>query len=121
MEEVIRVTLSRRALRDIEEISEYSFGRWGKNTAEKYLDALEDGLNRLKKDPLLLRAKPEISPYFQFYRVREHFLVCFQAEANIYVLAVKHSSMDLQNRIAELEPTLLREAELLHKTFLTEL
>jgi toxin ParE1/3/4 len=82
------------------------------------LDAIEDGLNRLRQDPLLLRAKRDISPHFQFYRVREHFLVCFQIRDNIYVLTVKHGSMDLPSRIAELEPALRREAALLHKRFM---
>ena len=51
-------------------------------------------------------------------QVREHFLICTERKQNIYVLAISHGSMDLPNRVAELEPVLLDEAEILHRTFL---
>jgi hypothetical protein len=49
--------------------------------------------------------------------VRRHFLVCSLVGSNIYVLAVKHGSLDLPKRLAELQPQLLEEAHLLHKAF----
>ena len=110
--------LSRRALRDVEEIRRYSVERWGQRVAEDYLDDIEEALDRLRENPDLLRTKPEFSPHLRFYRVQRHFLVCSMIKQNIYVLAVKHGSMDLPNRLAELEPRLLEEADLLHKTFL---
>jgi len=37
------------------------------------------------------------------------------------MLRVKHGSLDLPNRLAELEANLLREADLLHKAFLVKM
>jgi len=36
------------------------------------------------------------------------------ADENIYILAIKHSIVDLPRRLEELEPQLVHEAELLH-------
>ncbi len=115
MEVAMRVALSRRAALDIREIETYSIEQWGQATAIRYLEAIEAALNRLRRDPDLLRSKPEVSAHFQFYRVREHYLICARVERAIYVLAVRHGSMDLPSRIEELAPTLLGEARLLHE------
>ena len=69
------VGLSRRALRDLKSIEGYSVERWGKSVAADYIDSIEQGLNRLRENPGLLRSKEDISPHFSLYRVREHFLV----------------------------------------------
>jgi plasmid stabilization system protein ParE len=87
--------------------------RWGKAVAEEYLNDLQQGLNRLWENPKLLRTKGGISPDFSFYRVREHFLVCTLSSDRVYVLTIKHGSMDLPTRLTELEPQLLQEAQLL--------
>lgn len=113
--------ISRRAARDLEEIRRFSIERWGARVSEEYLDAIEQALGRLRDNPGLLRAKPEFSRHFQFCRVHRHYLICSLVENNIYLLAVKHGSLDLPNRLAELEPNLRQEAELLHKTFLATL
>lgn len=112
--------ISRRAARDIEEIRRFSVEHWGDRVAEEYLDSIEEAFDRLRGSPELLRAKPQFSRHFRFYRVRRHFLVCSLVEENIYVLAVKHGSLDLPNRLAELEPLLLEETDLLHKMFLAK-
>jgi toxin ParE1/3/4 len=112
--------LSRRAVRDLEELRRYSVEQWGERVAEEYLDSIEEALNRLRESPNLLRTKPEFSRHLRFYRVRRHFPVCSVVEENIYVLAVKHGSLDLPHRLAELEPGLREEADLLHRTFLAK-
>ena len=38
--------------------------------------------------------------------------------AYVYVLTVKHGAMDLPESIGEFEPQLLREAAILHETFI---
>jgi toxin ParE1/3/4 len=115
---VVYLALSRRAIRDLEEIHRYSIEKWGDRVAEEYLDSIEEALQRLKDNPGLLSSKPAVSDYFSFYRVREHFLICTVRHKNIYVLAIRHGSMDLPNRVTELEPVLVDEAEILHRTFL---
>mgnify|MGYP003342925881 CR=1 FL=1 len=109
------VSLTRRAFRDLHCIERYSVELWGKSVAQDYLNDIEQGLNRLRENPKLLRTKDGISPDFSLYRVREHFLVCTLSADHVYVLTIKHRSMDLPRRLAELEPQLLAEAELLRR------
>ena len=113
--------ISRRAAHDIEEIRSFSVEQWGRSVAEEYVDHIEEALKRLRENPSLLRMKSEFSRNFRFYRVRRHYLVCSLVEGNIYLLAVKHGSLDLPSRLAELEPTLLEETDLLHKAFLVRI
>ena len=110
--------ISRRAAQDLAEIRRVSVGQWDARVAEKYLDGIEEALNRLRENPGILRTKPLFSPHLRFYRVKRHFLVCALVENNIYLLAVRHGNLDLPNRLAELEPTLLQEADILHRAFL---
>lgn len=110
--------LSRRALRDIQEIETYSIEKWGKSVADEYLNSIEGALNLLRENPNLLRSKPNVSDSLCFYRVREHFLVCALIDDSVFVLTVKHGAMDLPNRIAELEQLLDQEADMLYQTYL---
>jgi plasmid stabilization system protein ParE len=107
------VRLTRRALFDIEEIDLYSIEQWGDNVAAQYLADLYAGASRLGESPDLLKERPETSLRLRFYRVREHVLVCDVIGDVIFVLALRAAVMDLPNRIAELEPQLVYEAELL--------
>ena len=109
-----RVYLTRRALTDIDEVDRYSVNRWGNEVAERYLNDIQAGLQRLADSPSLLREQPEYSLRLRFYRVREHLLVCDVVGESIFVLALRRGTMDLPRRIAELEPQLVDEAELLH-------
>ena len=112
--------LSRRALLDIDEVERFSVERWGRRVADEYLDSIQEALARLREKPSLLKIKKPISPYLSVYRVRQHFLVGVVIDPNVYILAVRPGMMDLPNRIAELEPQLLAEAELLHRTFMAK-
>jgi len=107
------VHLSRRALFDIEEIDLYSIEKWGEQVAAKYLSDLYAGADRLGKNLDLLQERPDTSLRLRFYPVREHVLICDVFAERIFVLAVRHAVMDLPRRIAELEPQLIHEAEVL--------
>jgi len=110
------LALTRRALLDIEEIRSYSIEQWGEKVATHYLQSIEDALNLLRQNPKLLKDKPQVSRSLCFYRVRQHFLVCALIKEKIFVLTVKHGSMNLPERIHELEPFLIQEAEFLYQS-----
>lgn len=112
------IGLTRRALLDIRDIEAYSIEKWGTQVAASYLRSIEDALNLLRENPSLLKTNPTISDSLCFYRVKQHFLVCASYEDSIFVLTVKHGAMDLPNRLAELEPQLHKEAEMLYQAYL---
>lgn len=115
------IKISRRAGLDLEEIAEYSTLRWGKRVADDYLDSIDFALQTLAENPDLLRNIPEISGVLKWYRVKQHFLVCEVVEPVIYVVTIKHCHMDIPARLNELEPTLMREVEIMHHAFLHHL
>jgi plasmid stabilization system protein ParE len=107
--------LTRRAVRDIKEILADSTERWGRQTAETYLDALQAGLDRLGENSGLLWPEPDFHESFMFYRVQQHLFVCDARPASLVVLAVVHSARDIPSRLAELQPSLITEVEMLHR------
>jgi plasmid stabilization system protein ParE len=111
-----QVLLTERALRDIAEIESYSVARWGKEVASKYIADIEAALTRLQDRPELLREDEAFHPALRFYRVNKHSVVCDVRAHAICVLTIIHASRDIPSRLAELEPTLATEVELLHGT-----
>ncbi len=115
----IIVKLTDRAHFDLQEIEDYSLKRWGRKTANRYLEDIQTALSLLQENPNLVHHKAAISTHFKFYRVREHFLVCTKLKDILYVLTIKHGQMDLPTRLGKLEPTLVQEADLLHQRLVT--
>jgi len=109
-----KLVLTQRAIADLAGVLDYSSEQWGKATAEKYLDDLEAGLERIRQQPNLPQPLPDLHPALAFYRVNKHLFVCDLQPGSIVVLTVVHASMDIPNRLAELQPTLAAEAELFH-------
>ncbi len=59
--------------------------------------------------------KPQISKHFLAYQSGSHWLVCDKSEQDVFVLTVKHVSTNLFENLNELEPTLLKEMDILHR------
>lgn len=109
----IEVRLTERAIRDLHQIEIYSTEQWGTQVASRYLSDIQAGLDLLRNSPNLLRDDPDISKAFALYRIRRHCLVCQRLAGIVGVLAVIHGAMDLPQRLWELQPILLEEAEIL--------
>jgi toxin ParE1/3/4 len=97
------------------QIFDFSKEQWGKRAAEKYIDDMEAGLRRLSEHPELLKPAPDVPSALTFYRVNKHLIVCDAQPKSIVVLTVIHSSMDIPSRLAELQPSLAAEVEILHR------
>lgn len=107
--------LTERALRDIAEIERFSISKWGKKTAAKYISDLEAALSLLQENCALLRAEEDLHLELRFYRVNKHLLVCDVQQNTIFLLTVSHASRDIPSRLAEMQPSLTMEVELLHQ------
>ena len=111
-----RVLLTEHALDALAEIRSYSTREWGQQVAEKYLDDLQAGLERIRQRPDLVEPLPDLHPALGFYRVNKHLLVCDVLGKTIVVLTVMHASMDIPARLSELEPKLAEEVAMLHRS-----
>ncbi|KOF04158.1 hypothetical protein OB69_04035 [Roseivirga seohaensis subsp. aquiponti] len=110
-----QIHLTDRALLDIEDIYGFSVENWGEKTAERYLDQIQDSLLLLEENPKLLLQKPEISNRFKLYQTGAHWLICDVVDNDIFVLTIKHLSMNLLDRLKTLEPTLEEEVSFLYQ------
>jgi toxin ParE1/3/4 len=110
-----KLLLTRRALDDIQDIYEYSLEIWGKKTAIKYIEALQDCFLLIQKNDGLLKINKKISSRFIAYPVQKHILICDIINGCICILTVRHSSMNLMQRLKKLEPSLDSEAKALFK------
>ena len=111
----IKLLLTQRALGDVQSILDFSVEQWGKRTADKYVHEIEAGLERMKAQPDLLQPVADLNAPLKFYRINKHLLMCDVRPGSIVVLTIVHASMDIPARLAELQPTLAAEVELLHR------
>ena len=109
-----KVRLTERALLDIADVEEYSIETWGKRVANRYLADIEAALIRLSDNPDLLRFEEPFHKSLRFYQVAKHLLVADVIDDTIFILTVVNAQLDIPTRLAELEPTLVAETELLH-------
>ena len=108
------VHLTERALRDIAGIESYSLEQFGKEVAAQYIGKLEAGIGRVSDNAELLPEESHFHESLKFYRIEQHLLVCETGiEGKIIILTLLHASMDIPSRLAELEPKLSIEAEML--------
>ncbi|QDS94218.1 hypothetical protein FF011L_29970 [Roseimaritima multifibrata] len=110
-----KLALTQAALASINALDQCSVENWGKKVAGRYLDNLEDGLLGIQEQPDLLRSQSNFHPALCFYRVNKLLFVCDRQANSIIVLAVVQATQDIPVRLAELEPTLTQEVELIHK------
>lgn len=111
----IAIQLTDRTLQDLVSIKDYSIDVWGKKVAARYMGDFESALQRISDNPGLLRSEPNLHEYLYSYRVKKHLLVCDIQTTAIFVLTVLNASMDIPERLLELEPTLKLEVEMLHQ------
>jgi hypothetical protein len=74
---------------------------------------VEAALGRLAEDLSLFKGRHDDRARLRCYRVREHVIVGDVIGDVGFVLTVWHASMDFIDRLPELEPGLLQEAQLL--------
>ena len=110
-----RILLTSRALSDLQEIYEFSISEWGESTALKYMLGIEDCLKLLQENEGLLKSNKIISSRFMVYPVQKHFLICDVIDDAICVLTIRHTSINLLERLKKLEPTLEDEAKAIYK------
>ncbi len=108
------IHLTHRALQDIVSIEAQSVEQFGKRVADRYVKKLEAGIQRISKNPELLRAEAPFHASLRFYRIEKHLLACETGiTGKVIILTVLHASMDVPSRLDELEPSLRLDIELL--------
>ena len=110
-----RLFLTDRSLRDLAEVEQYSLQQWGRKKASQYISQVETSLSLIVSQPNLLQPIDDFPPCLQYYRINKHVLIFDVQTCDITLLTLFHTSMDLPTRLAEMQPQLLLEVDLLHR------
>lgn len=111
---MLRLDITHRAHTDLQDIHSYSIREFGVEVANQYLKDIEGALLLLQENPGLLQNSHNIAEHFRLYRVREHFLIFSLLDDCLILLTIGHVKIDLVKRLVKLEPTLLKEVEILY-------
>ena len=110
-----KLFLTDRVLDDLVDIHDYSTEQFGQTVADRYIQQYDLAFQALRDGPRLLREREDYPGPLRFYRVKQHWLVCDLIDDRIFVLTVKHGSVDMPARLAELEPQLQQEVAVVRR------
>ena len=110
-----KLLLTNRALDDLAAVYDYSLSQFGQQVADRYLQQFDLAMQTLCDDPALLREREDCPGPLRFYRINKHWLVCDVIDEQLFVLTIKHGAVDMPTRLAELEPLLQQEVEVIRR------
>jgi toxin ParE1/3/4 len=88
-------SLSPEAKKDLLDIHAYTQNKWGRQQAQKYIDALEKRCDELAQSPHLGRERPEIKPDYRSIADGKHVIFYRVGDSGIEILRVLHGRMDI--------------------------
>jgi toxin ParE1/3/4 len=91
-----RYVLSPRAQSDLNQIWNYTEGRWGIDQAEKYIRQLWRHIETIAAQPTSGRDCPEVRAGYHKYRAGSHFLFYRVTGDGVDVVRILHERMDFE-------------------------
>lgn len=89
-------TLSPDALKDIDDIWDYTCNEWSLEQANRYVNELYTTCERLSQNPFLEgKPYPFLPPTIRGYKVKRHIIFYHRIPTGIWVARVIHESRDL--------------------------
>ena len=87
--------LSRLAAADLEEIAEYTIGRFGTEQARQYRDDLKTCFVQLADNPALGRRAEQLISGLRRFEHQSHVVFYISESESLLIVRVLHSSMDV--------------------------
>ena len=94
-----KVRLSREARADLRNIDDYTYQRWGRSQADKYLEMIEKGCDLLAMHPTLGSVQEGFFPGLRKFPVGKHYIFYRVAGNGIEVIRVLHQAMDVSRHL----------------------
>ena len=88
--------LTPRALRDLDQIADYTLAHWGDRQVETYLNALVKRFEWLAKHPNAGRVRDDIGQGYRSYREGSHLIFYVVERGIVAIIGVPHGSMDIE-------------------------
>lgn len=87
--------LTPRALKDLDQIADYSLIQWGERQTEKYLGEMAKCFERLGRNPDAGRTRDDIGDGYRSYRQGSHMIFYVVVCDAIAIIGIPHGSMDI--------------------------
>lgn len=87
--------LTPHALKDLDEIADYSLANWGERQTEFYLSNLERRFEWLGKHPQAGRPRDDIGAGYCSYRQGSHLIFYIVENSTVAIIGVPHGAMDI--------------------------
>ena len=95
----MRLELSRKAARDLDEIGEYSVRVFGADRAILYLDVIEQALRQVVAHPQIGLSRADLGPRVRSYPAGEHRIFYEAREDAAFVIRLLHKAMDVERNL----------------------
>ena len=87
--------LTPRALKDLDQIADFSLATWGERQTEKYLSDMAERFEWLGKNPGAGRMRDEIGEGYLSYRQGSHLIFYIVDGDIVAIIGIPHGSMDV--------------------------
>ena len=84
---------------DLEDIWDFGEAEWGADRAERYLRALQRGMETVASDPRRGRSCEDIRPGYFKFAAGSHLIFYRLAQGHVVVVRVLHQSMDFDRHL----------------------
>lgn len=90
-----RYRLAPRALKDLDQIADFTLATWGERQAEKHLSDMAKRFDWLGKNPGAGRLREEIGEGYRSYRQGSHLIFYIVDGDMIAIIGIPHGSVDV--------------------------
>ncbi len=91
-----RFRVTPRALKDLDDIADYTISRWGARQAETYLAALDERFAWLAENPGAGMMRAEIGEGYRSYRQGSHQIFYLFENDVVAIIGIPHGAMDIE-------------------------
>ncbi|APX16087.1 hypothetical protein BWR17_09730 [Phaeobacter inhibens] len=88
MSDTLKLNLSAKAESDLEEIWLYGVQQWGRDQADRYLDALQEIFTTLTSLPELAPEYKELSPAVRMHQTGQHVVIYQEQDNKLLIVRV---------------------------------
>lgn len=96
---MLSLKLTRRARRDIQQISRYTIEMWGKAQAIAYKDLLAKHFAMIQENPSVGHQKPGLEESVLCVRAGRHLIFYEMQNEAVSILRILHDSMDYEQHL----------------------
>lgn len=94
--------LTNRAVADLTQIWNYTFGKWSENQADRYYNMLVNNFDELALKPNLGKDYYMVTNSLLGFKVGRHIIFYHRIDNNeIEIVRILHEQMDLKNRLTD--------------------